>query len=230
MNPYNSLSHRLKHHDFFKLGLLALAGFFLMSMTRQPAPISQLSRLEIVRDGKVMAVLDSDAQSGILRLMDSQGGNLATLGADSSGNPLLTVHARNTGQALVVSAWEDGFLVTQLKGDEKNIIFDTELDGRSSPDRLNSIKVIASRLGELNTSILDLQHQQKTLTDQMRDIRPGGRNTSVVERTRRTVLDLERKINEQNRLIDQLRSDLNRRRTDLDELRRRIRDLERRRP
>ncbi|MCH7572335.1 MAG: hypothetical protein IH891_05415, partial [Planctomycetes bacterium] len=49
-------------------------------------------------------------------------------------------------------------------------------------------------------------------------------------RNRRTIQDLERQANNQDRLIEQMNSDLNRRRTDLDDLRRRIRDLERRRP
>ena len=131
---------------------------------------------------------------------------------------------------LVVKASEDGFLVTQQLGDEESIIFDSEFDGRDSPDRLNSIKVIAGRLGEMNVSIRDLEDRQKVLADQMRDIRPGGRDSSIVERNRRAMLDLERQANARDRQIEQLRSDLNRRRTDLDELRRRIRDLERRRP
>ena len=219
-----------RHNFAFKLGLLVLAGFFLIAMTRQPASALQLSRLEIVRDGSVMAVIEADTQGGILRLMDSQGRNLLTLGTDASGGPLLKLHAQNGTQVLAVKALEDGFLVTQQRDDEENIIFDTELDGRNSTDRLNSVKVIAGRLADQNVSILDLQHRQKDLADQMRDIRPGGRDTSFVERTRRTVLDLERQANARDRLIEQLRSDLNRRRTDLDELRRRIRDLERRRP
>lgn len=218
------------HHSAFKLGLLALAGLFLIAMTRQPAPVQQLSRLEIVREGSVMAVLEADTQGGILRLMDSQGRNLLTLGPDASGGPLLKLHAQNGTQVLAVKASEDGFIITQQLGDEENIIFDTELDGRNSPDRLNSVKVIAGRLADMNISIRDLEHRQKDLAEQMRDIRPGGRDTSFVERTRRTVLDLERQANARDRLIEQLRSDLNRRRTDLDELRRRIRDLERRRP
>ena len=219
-----------RYHSAFTLALLGLAGVFLIAMTRQPAPVSRLSRLEIVRDGSVMAVLDADTRGGILRLMDRQGRNLVTLGAGASGGPLLTLHARNGTRVLTVKASEDGFLVTQQLGDEENIIFDTELDGRNSPDRLNSIKVIAGRLGEMHSSIRDLEHHQQDLADQMRDIRPGGRDTSIVERNRRTIQTLERQANTQDRLIEQMKLDLNRRRTDLDDLRRRIRDLERRRP
>ena len=218
------------HLSAFKLGLLVLAGLFLMAMTRQPAPVSQLSRLEIIRDGNVMAVLDADAQGGILRLMDRQGRNILTLGADVSGNPLITLHARNGTRVLALKASEDGFLITQQLGDEESILFDTELDGRDSPDRLNTIKVIAGRLGQMNTSIRDLEHRQKDLADQLRDIRPGGRDTSIVERNRRTIQTLERQANTQDRLIEQMNSDLNRRRTDHDDLRRRIRYLERRIP
>ena len=218
------------HLSAFKLGLLVLAGLFLMAMTRQPAPVSQLSRLEIVRDGNIMAVLDTDAQGGMLRLMDRQGRNFATFGANASGGPLLTLHARNGTRVLTVKTSEDGFLVTQQLGDDERILFDTELDGRDSPDRLNTIKVIAGRLGQMNTSIRDLEHQQRDLADQMRDIRPHGRDSSIVERNRRTIQDLERQAKNQDRLIEQMKSDLNRRRTDLDDLRRRIRDLERRRP
>ncbi len=230
MNPQESIIARPNNHAFFKLGLLALAGLFLMAMTRQPAPVSQLSRLEIVRDGNIMAVLDTDAQGGMLRLMDRQGRNFATFGANASGGPLLTLHARNGTRVLTLKASEDGFLVTQQLGDEESILFDTELDGRDSPDRLNTIKVIAGRLGQMNTSIRDLEHQQRDLADQMRDIRPHGRDSSIVERNRRTIQDLERQAKNQDRLIEQMKSDLNRRRTDLDDLRRRIRDLERRRP
>ncbi len=108
--------------------------------------------------------------------------------------------------------------------------FGAGMDGTAGLGPVDAAVVIAGRLADLNVSILELQHRQKELVDQMRDIRPGGRDTSFVERTRRTVLDLERQANARDRQIEQLRSDLNRRRTDLDELRRRIRDLERRRP
>lgn len=219
-----------RHNSFFKLPLLALAGIFLIAMTRQPEPVSRLSRLEIVRDDSVMAVLEADAQGGILRLMDSQGHNLLSLGTDASGGPLLKLHAQNGTQVLTVKTSDDGFIITQQLGDKEYIFFDTEFDGRNNPDRLNTVKVIAGRLGDMNISIRDLQHRQKILADQMRDIRPHGRDSSIVERNRRTVQDLERQANARDRLIEQLRSDLNRRRTDLDELRRRIRDLERRRP
>lgn len=230
MNPQESIIARPNNHAFFKLGLLALAGLFLMAMTRQPAPVSQLSRLEIVRDGNIMAVLDTDAMGGMLRLMDRQGRNFATFGANASGGPLLTLHDRNGTRVLTVKTSEDGFLVTQQLGDDERILFDTELDGRESSDRLNTIKVIAGRLGEMNISIRDLEHRQKDLADQLRDIRPGGRDTSIVERNRRTIQTLERQANTQDRLIEQMNSDLNRRRTDLDDLRRRIRYLERRIP
>ena len=230
MNPQESIIARPNNHAFFKLGLLALAGLFLMAMNHQPAPVSQLLRLEIVRDGSVMAVLDADAQGGILRLMDSQGHNLLTLGTDASGDPLIKLHARNGTRVLTVKTSEDGFLVTQQLGDDERILFDTELDGRESSDRLNTIKVIAGCLGEMNISIRDLEHRQKDLADQLRDIRPGGRDTSIVERNRRTIQTLERQANTQDRLIEQMNSDLNRRRTDLDDLRRRIRYLERRIP
>ncbi len=218
------------HLSAFKLGLLVLAGLFLMAMNRQPPPVSQLSRLEIVRDGNIMAVLDTDAQGGMLRLMDRQGRNFATFGANASGGPLLTLHDRNGTRVLTVKTSEDGFLVTQQLGDDERILFDTELEGRESSDRLNTIKVIAGRLGEMNISIRDLEHRQKDLADQLRDIRPGGRDTSIVERNRRTIQTLERQANTQDRLIEQMNSDLNRRRTDLDDLRRRIRYLERRIP
>ena len=230
MNLQETLFTPSNNHAYSKLGLLALAGLFLMAMTRQPAPVSQLSRLEIIRDGNIMAVLDADTHGGMLRLMDRKGRKLITLGADSSGGPLLALHARNGTRVLALKTSENGFLITQILGDEESIIFDTELDRRKSPDRLNSIKVIAARLGEMDISILDLQHRQRDLADQLRDIRPGGRDTSIVERNRRAIQTLERQANNQDRLIKQMNSDLNRRRTDLDDLRRRIRDLERRIP
>lgn len=218
---------------FFPVSTCALlvAVFFLMSATsRQAAP--QFERLEIVRQGRVVMELDGDANGGVIRLFNVRGDETVVLRTNEEGGADIRLNERRGGRALAIRAGDRTLRITADLDGREFIVLQTGEDMPVLPgdDDLNSLKMIAARLGDLTKSVRELRHEQNRLEEQMRELQPGRSTNSIIDRVNRSIVELQRGQIDVERELRRVSDELARRRMNADDLRRRVQRLESRRP
>lgn len=228
-----SSSRPAVHRRFFPAStcVLLVGAFFLMSaMSRQAVP--SFERLEIVRQGRVVVELGGDVNGGVIRLFNIRGDETISLRTNDEGGADIRLNERHGGRALTIRAGDRTLRITADMNGREFIVLQTGEDMPALPgdDELNSLKVIAARLGDLTKSVRDLRHEQNRLEEQMRELQPGRSTNSIIDRVNRSIDELRRGQVDVEREVRQVSDELTRRRMEVDDLRRRIQRLESRRP
>ncbi len=210
------------------IATLVAAFGFMSAMTRQA--VQRLDRLEIVRDGQVVAELNSDMNGGVLRLFNTRGNETLAIRIGDDGGADIRLNDRAGARALSVTTGDQILRVTANSLDRDRLVFESgaeivPMDGDADP-----VMALGLQLSDFTQDLRDLQHEHDQLERQMRDLRPGQSTSSIVDRVQRSIDELRRLQTDVQREVRRLNDDSNRRRSDLSDLSRRIQRLESRRP
>jgi len=207
------LNRRL--HPGLVLGLVGAAFLCLGAMPRQDA--ARFERIEIVRDGRVVAELTGDANGGVIRLLDAAGGQVmdVRIGAGDAGAEI-----RLDGAPGVPGV--PGVRIVAGPADRQRVLY----DAASPPISDESIKVIAVQVSDVIDEVRNLAARHDALDDDVRDLKPGLSTNSTIDRLLRDINELRRGQDDLERDLRQLSDESSRRRMDVSSLERRIQRLE----
>jgi len=194
--------------------LVAFACITLGAMPRQDA--ARFERIEIVRDGRVVAELTGDANGGVFRLLNAAGAQVLDV----------RLGEREGGGAEVRLDSAPGVRIAAGPADRQRVIF----DAAAPPISDDAIKVLAVRVSDLTDEVHNLSDRHDAVANDVRDLQPGMSTNFQFDRLLRSIDDLRRGHDDLQRDLRQLNDDSSRRRMDVSSLERRVQRLESRIP
>ncbi|MCZ6836963.1 MAG: hypothetical protein O7G85_14395 [Planctomycetota bacterium] len=215
--------NRLRRPSLYGLALVLM---FITMAALKSQNVPRYERLEIVRDGRVVVELNSDRHGGLIRLFSAQGAEMLVLRTAEDGGASIRINDREGMPSMEVRAKDRSLQITNRTQGRDQLIFDSDDDAESGEGTRNSIRLLVSRLDDMDNTLKDLQFKHQQLMSDLRSLRPGQSPEVTLDRMQRSIDDLVREQRTLDQNLRNARSGESRNQRDVDDLRRRVQRLE----